>query len=66
MKNKDNNVSGDNGDEMDNFNQSDIKTEHTENSDESAENSGGKDKTTELELKVSELNDRYLRLYSEF
>ncbi|MGZ4091079.1 MAG: nucleotide exchange factor GrpE [Bacteroidia bacterium] len=66
MKNKDNNVSGDNGDEMDNFNQSDIKTENTENSDESAENSGGKDKTTELELKVSELNDRYLRLYSEF
>ena len=66
MKNKDNNESGDNRDEKDNINQSDIKTENTENSDENAENTGGTDQTKNLELKVSELNDRYLRLYSEF
>ncbi len=72
MKNKDSNEPGDKGDNLDNINNSDIKTDNTENSDENAENtenaekSENADKSKELELKVSELNDRYLRLYSEF
>jgi molecular chaperone GrpE len=66
MKNHDNTVPGENGDDLDNINNSDIKTENTDNSDESAGNRDGSGKTKELEQKVNELNDRYLRLYSEF
>jgi molecular chaperone GrpE len=54
---------------------SDIKTDNDAGTDENAEGSGftdnaensnGSDKVKELEQKAQELNDKYLRLYSEF
>lgn len=67
MKNRDNSVPGENGDDLENINNSDIKTENTENTDEnSGEKDGKVSKNGDLEQKVNELNDRYLRLYSEF
>lgn len=72
MKDRENNGPGENGDNLDNINNADIKTENTGDSDENAgkkEEGMGTDtpdKTKELEQKVNELNDRYLRLYSEF
>jgi len=45
---------------------SDIKTDNNENSDENAGKSLTNDKSRELEQKVNDLNDKYLRLYSEF
>jgi len=45
---------------------SDIKTDNSENSDENAGKSLSNDKDRELEQKVNDLNDKYLRLYSEF
>jgi molecular chaperone GrpE len=68
MKNRDNSVPGENGDDLDNINNSDIKTENTGDADENAgnkENSSGNG-SKEVDQKISELNDKYLRLYSEF
>lgn len=66
MKNKDHNAPEENPDNLDNIDNSDIKTENSGDSDENAGNTDSPDKTKELEGKVSELNDRYVRLYSEF
>ena len=45
---------------------SDIKTESNNNSDENAENTKPGDKSAELQSKLNEVNDKYVRLYSEF
>ncbi|MCW3077646.1 MAG: hypothetical protein JWO32_2255 [Bacteroidetes bacterium] len=69
MKNKDNSVPEENSDNLENTEQSDIKTDTNETSAENTDNTEKVEKADsnkELELKVSELNDRYLRLYSEF
>ena len=66
MKKPDNTGPEGNKDEIDNIKSSDIKTENTEETAENAENSGPTDGITELEKKAVDLNDKYLRLYSEF
>lgn len=66
MKNNENTVPEENTDSLDNTNPSDIKTDKAEDSAENTESDGAANKTKELEAKVAELNDRYLRLYSEF
>jgi molecular chaperone GrpE len=76
MHKKDKSEPENNSENQDNINNSDIKTENDGNSDESAENNDANEdgeennqnysKTTELEEKTKELNDKYLRLYSEF
>jgi len=49
-----------------NMSNSDIKTDNQQKTDESAETTEPLDKTKELEQKAGELNEKYLRLYSEF
>lgn len=69
MKNKDNSLPDEHEDNVENQEGSDIKTDNTETSAENTDKTEKVEKTDsnkELELKVSELNDRYLRLYSEF
>lgn len=66
MKNHENTVPDENADNLDNNNPSDIKTDKVEDSAENTESGESANKTKELEAKVAELNDRYLRLYSEF
>lgn len=56
--------------EQDNINEQDVNTENESNpgSEGQPENSSGSNgnNTAALEAKVAELNDKYLRLYSEF
>ena len=66
MQKRDNKGSDENIEDSEVNNNSDIKTEKHEDSDENAENPKGKDKVAELERKAAELNDKYLRLYSDF
>jgi molecular chaperone GrpE len=66
MKKQANKGSEDNAENNDKQHDSDIKTENMMNSDENADNEKAADRTSELEQKASDLNDKYLRLYSEF
>lgn len=56
MQDKENTPIDENTENTQSVNETDIKAENTENSAE----------TTDWESKVNELNDKYLRLYSEF
>lgn len=66
MENQDNTVNEENKQENNNANNSDIKTEQATDSAENAVNSESSVKKENPEEKVKELNDKYLRLYSEF
>ena len=57
-----------NGNETDNSvnENADIKSENKENADESTDSSSSNEKSTDSAAKIAELNDKYLRLYSEF
>jgi molecular chaperone GrpE len=66
MQKRDNKGKDENTDGPDVNTNSDIKTENNQDSDENADNSKSADKIAELEHKAAELNDKYLRLYSEF
>jgi molecular chaperone GrpE len=66
MKNQENRGSEENLDNVEQSADSDRTTENTQNSAENADNSDSADKSKDLERKVSEINDKYLRLYSEF
>lgn len=66
MQNQDNNTVDDNLNEQEATSSSDNKTENTQKTAENAENKGPEDKVKDLELKNADLNDKYLRLYSEF
>jgi molecular chaperone GrpE len=65
MQKKDTQEPEENMENQENNSNPDNKTENKENSAENADNKQT-DKCIELELKVNELNDKYLRLYSEF
>ena len=66
MKKQDKSGTEQNQDENTETNASDIKTENINETAESAEINEEADKFKELEKKASEINDKYLRLYSEF
>ena len=66
MQKRDNKGPDENPENQDIKNNSDIKTEINLDSAETAENKKSPDKLVELEQKAAELNDKYLRLYSEF
>ena len=66
MKKQDKSGTEQNQDENTETNASDIKTENINETAESAEIKEEADKFKELEKKASEINDKYLRLYSEF
>lgn len=65
MQKNENQDPEENQETQDNSNNPDIKTENKDNSAENAD-SNQNDKKPDLEAKVNELNDKYLRLYSEF
>ena len=66
MANHDNSEQDNNSANDGSINSSDIKTDNTEKSDENAGIKEPVDLAKELEAKTNELNDKYLRLYSEF
>ena len=66
MTKQENSGSEENSGKQEQSNHSDIKTESPENSDENSGKEDNTDKNTDSSTKISELNDKYLRLYSEF
>ncbi|MCE3228463.1 MAG: GrpE protein [Bacteroidetes bacterium] len=66
MTDKDNSVKEENSENKVNQDGADNTSETPETTAENAENKGSGSKTTDLEQKVNDLNDKYLRLYSEF
>lgn len=69
MQNQDNNKVDENVNSQETNESTDNTTENSQKTAENAENKEtgtGTDKVKELEVKNAELNDRYLRLYSEF
>lgn len=69
MQNQDNNKVEENLNGQETSNSADNTTENSQKTAENADNNASpenKDKIKELELKSAELNDKYLRLYSEF
>ncbi len=66
MKKHDHKGSEENPEQTDTTNASDIKTENTKESAENAEKSDTNNNQPDLEQKAAELNDKYLRLYSEY
>jgi len=66
MQKRDNKGPDENPENQDVKNNSDIKTEINLDSAETADSKKTPDKMLELEQKAADLNDKYLRLYSEF
>jgi len=66
MQKKETHEPEENIENQDNNSNSDNKTDNKESSAENAGNNNAQDKTAELEQKANELNEKYLRLYSEF
>lgn len=62
MENQENNMKDESAEKIEAVNETDIKAETTQQPDEKPVS----DKTAEMEAKISDLNDKYLRLYSEF
>jgi molecular chaperone GrpE len=62
MQNQENNVSEDNQEKEPMQKETDIKAENSKNTDETTASNTSED----TEGKIKELNDKYLRLYSEF
>ena len=62
MQNDENNTSENTTENPEMVNETDIKTDDATKADENSDS----EKTQDAEAKISELNDRYLRLYSEF
>jgi molecular chaperone GrpE len=62
MQNKENNEKPENTERDEKLNETDIKADNSQEADEKS----SPDKSAEFEAKNAELNDKYLRLYSDF